>query len=308
MKKRTKLKIRNFSLYLKKNILNSKYIVRNTSAVVLGVSFVGMLICGSKMISMSKEQNAVVASTEAHVGVVASTDIMRYNSDSIVLNEVAMIDPTSISSVKVAMDSDVEMVVEANEFQIVAQVQEEQKVEATGVEFAVSVPNTEDSTESASENTTENTTENTGNLQITGNITTQPTVPPQQIASEWRAPMSLTEEEVREMACVLTLECGNQCYEGQLAIANLIINRVLSGRWGSTVHDVLYAENQFSVVYTTAYANCMANGPQESCVQAVRDAASGNNNIGSYLSYRALWSVSPSNYTDYTIIQDHLFF
>ena len=304
MKKRTKLKIRNFSLYLKKNILNSKYIVRNTSAVVLGVSFVGMLICGSKMISMSKEQNAVVASTEAHVGVVASTDIMRYNSDSIVLNEVAMIDPTSISSVKVAIDSDVEMVVEANEFQIVAQVQEEQKVEATGVEFAVSVPNTEDSTESASENTTENT----GNLQITGNITTQPTVPPQQIASEWRAPMSLTEEEVREMACVLTLECGNQCYEGQLAIANLIINRVLSGRWGSTVHDVLYAENQFSVVYTTAYANCMANGPQESCVQAVRDAASGNNNIGSYLSYRALWSVSPSNYTDYTIIQDHLFF
>ena len=144
--------------------------------------------------------------------------------------------------------------------------------------------------------------------QGTSNITTQPTVPPQQIASEWRAPMSFTEEEIREMACVLTLECGNQCYEGQLAIANLIINRILSGRWGSTVHDVLYAENQFSVVYTTAYANCMVNGPQESCVQAVRDAASGNNNIGSYLSYRALWSVSPSDYTDYTIIQDHLFF
>lgn len=303
MNKRTKLRIRNFSLYLKKNILNSKYIVRNTSAVVLGVSFVGMVICGSKLISMSKEQNAVTVSTEAHVGVVASTEIMYYNSESIVLDEVAMIDPTSISSVKVAMDSDVEMAVEANEFQIVAQVQEEQKAEATGVEFTVSVPNTEESTES--------TSENTGSMSIsqgTSNITTQPTVPPQQIASEWRAPMSFTEEEIREMACVLTLECGNQCYEGQLAIANLIINRILSGRWGNTVHDVLYAENQFSVVYTTAYANCMVNGPQESCVQAVRDAASGNNNIGSYLSYRALWSVSPSDYTDYTIIQDHLFF
>lgn len=303
MNKRTKLRMRNFSLYLKKNILNSKYIVRNTSAVVLGVSFVGMVICGGKLISMSKEQNAVAVSTEAHVGIVASTEIMYYNSESIVLDEVAMIDPTSISSVKVAMDSDVEMAVEANEFQIVAQVQEEQKAEATGVKFTVSVPNTEESTES--------TSENTGSMSIsqgTSNITTQPTVPPQQIASEWRAPMSFTEEEIREMACVLTLECGNQCYEGQLAIANLIINRILSGRWGSTVHDVLYAENQFSVVYTTAYANCMANGPQESCVQAVRDAASGNNNIGSYLSYRALWSVSPSNYTDYTIIQDHLFF
>ncbi len=307
MNKRAKLRIRNFSLYLKKNILNSKYIVRNTSAVVLGVSFVGMVICGGKLISMSKEQNAVAVSSEAHVGVAASIDVMYYNSDSIVLDEVAMIDPASISSVKVAMDSDVEMAVEANEFQIVAQVQEEQKAEATGVEFAVSVPDAEDSTESASENATENT----GNMSIspgTSNITTQPTVPPQQIASEWRAPMSFTEEEIREMACVLTLECGNQCYEGQLAIANLIINRILSGRWGSTVHDVLYAENQFSVVYTTAYANCMVNGPQESCVQAVRDAASGNNNIGSYLSYRALWSVSPSNYTDYTIIQDHLFF
>lgn len=303
MNKRTRLRIRNFSLYLKKNILNSKYIVRNTSAVVLGVSFVGMVICGSKLISMSKEQNAVADSMEAHVGVVASTDVMYYNSDSIVLDEVAMIDPTSISSVKVAMDSDVEMVVEANEFQIVAQVQEKQKAEATGVEFTVSAPSTENSTESASGNT-----DDTSMSQGTSNITTQPTVPPQQIASEWRAPMSFTEEEIREMACVLTLECGNQCYEGQLAIANLIINRILSGRWGSTVHDVLYAENQFSVVYTTAYANCMVNGPQESCVQAVRDAASGNNNIGSYLSYRALWSVSPSNYTDYTIIQDHLFF
>lgn len=304
MNKRTRLRIRNFSLYLKKNILNSKYIVRNTSAVVLGVSFIGMVICGSKLISMSREQNAVAVSSEAHVGAVASVDVMNYNTDSIVLNEVAMIDPTSISSVKVAMDSDAEMAVEANEFQIVAQVQEEQKAEATGVEFAVSVPAAEDSTESASGNAT-------GDMSIspgTSNITTQPTVPPQQIASEWRAPMSFTEEEIREMACVLTLECGNQCYEGQLAIANLIINRVLSGRWGSSVHDVLYAENQFSVVYTTAYANCMANGPQESCVQAVRDAASGNNNIGSYLSYRALWSVSPSNYTDYTIIQDHLFF
>ncbi|MCM1082916.1 MAG: cell wall hydrolase [Clostridium sp.] len=307
MNKRTKLRIRNFSLYLKKNILNSKYIVRNTSAVVLGVSFVGMIICGSKMISMSKEQDVVAASMEAQVGAAASTELMQYDDDSIVLNEVAMIDPTSISSVKVAMDSDVVMAVEANEFQIVAQVQEEQKAEAAGVEFAITAPSTEESTESASENSTENT----GSMSIsqsTTSITTQPTVPPQQIASEWRAPMSLTEEEVREMACVLTLECGNQCYEGQLAIANLIINRVLSGRWGSTVHDVLYAENQFSVVYTTAYANCMANGPQESCVQAVRDAASGNNNIGSYLSYRALWSVSPSNYTDYTIIQDHLFF
>ncbi len=310
MNKRTKLRLRNLRLYLKKNVFNSKYIVRNTSAFIVGASFVGLVVCGSKMLAMSNDKEAVADALNAQVGVASSDNDAVVWENSIVLGEMTMLNPDSVASVMVAMDGDVKVAVEANEFQIVAQNKEEEEAVSEGIKYEIAEP-VQEPTETQTADNDSQSTSASGTLVVSQPATeeiTAPAVPPQQTYDEYRAPMSFTEEEIREMACVLTLECGNQCYEGQLAVANLIINRIVSGRWGSTVHDVLYAQNQFSVVTTTAYANCMANGPQESCVAAVREAASGHNNIGSYLSYRALWSVSPSDYTDYTIIEDHLFF
>ena len=57
---------------------------------------------------------------------------------------------------------------------------------------------------------------------------------------------SLTEQD-KELICrVAYLEAGNQCTEGQRAVIEVILNRVISPKWPNTVEGVLSAPRQFS--------------------------------------------------------------
>lgn len=47
------------------------------------------------------------------------------------------------------------------------------------------------------------------------------------------------------MAKVITHESGNQPLEGKMAVGNVILNRVNSPSFGSTVYEVIYSPNQF---------------------------------------------------------------
>ena len=114
------------------------------------------------------------------------------------------------------------------------------------------------------------------------------------IGTTSRTPVSLSDADINLMAAVMTLECGNESYEGQLAVANVILNRLQSGSWGSTVSDVVYARNQFSVVSDSRFAGLVANGAQASCIQAARDACAGKNNIGKMTAFRQTWNVDTS--------------
>lgn len=53
--------------------------------------------------------------------------------------------------------------------------------------------------------------------------------------------------------CLVTLygECRGEPIEGQIAVANVIKNRVKDGRWGPTYHRVLGAWAQFSCLFPT---------------------------------------------------------
>ena len=105
------------------------------------------------------------------------------------------------------------------------------------------------------------------------------------------------------MAAVMTLECGNESYEGQLAVANVILNRLQSGAWGSTISSVVYATNQFSVVSDSRLQGLIQNG-----AQATRDACAGNNNIGDLMSFRPARYVDTSTLGTYKQIGNHVFF
>lgn len=123
-----------------------------------------------------------------------------------------------------------------------------------------------------------------------------------------RSAISLSDADINLMASVMTLECGGESYEGQLAVANVIINRYLSGAYGSTMTDVCYAANQFSVVGTSSFNYYVQNGAQASCLQAARDALAGNNNIGGYTQFRPLSNINTDSLSSYTIIGNHVFF
>ena len=62
------------------------------------------------------------------------------------------------------------------------------------------------------------------------------------------AGVTMTDDERQEMLAVIFLEAGNQCAEGQQAVAEVILNRVISPDFPDTVHEVLHQRNpiQFS--------------------------------------------------------------
>lgn len=138
--------------------------------------------------------------------------------------------------------------------------------------------------------------------------TTQASSNESSIGTTSRTPVSLSDADINLMAAVMTLECGNESYEGQLAVANVILNRLQSGSWGSTISDVVYARNQFSVVSDSRFAGLVANGAQASCIQAARDACAGTNNIGNLTAFRPTWNVDTSTLSTYKQIGNHVFF
>lgn len=126
--------------------------------------------------------------------------------------------------------------------------------------------------------------------------------------------MEVSDEELWLLACIVDWEAGNESYEGKLAVANVVLNRVRSGKWGSSITSVIYAPRQFSGVTdgngntSASFAARMEKGPRQSCIEAAMEALSGVNNVGGYTSFRALSVANYSAYDSYIIIGNHCFF
>ena len=127
--------------------------------------------------------------------------------------------------------------------------------------------------------------------------------------------ITLSDDEIWILACVIDWEAGTESYQGKLAVANVILNRLRSGYWGSTIQSVVYARSQFTGVSngsgsaSTAFSNRLSTGPYYSeCMTAALEAISGVNNIGGYTSFRTVSSANLSSISDYVIIGNHVFY
>lgn len=87
-----------------------------------------------------------------------------------------------------------------------------------------------------------------------GSLIIQRVIKPQATANttyDWntsRDPISLSDDEYDLLCRVLCLEDGGESEWSQRCVAGVIYNRLASGLWGSTISEVLYAENQFEVM------------------------------------------------------------
>lgn len=88
--------------------------------------------------------------------------------------------------------------------------------------------------------------------------------------------ISISDSEFEELRWVLALEAQGEGFEGEIAVCEVIFNRVLSGRWGEGIHGVLSKKGQFSTykmigssrawckpgqVEDDAISECMRRGP-----------------------------------------------
>lgn len=148
---------------------------------------------------------------------------------------------------------------------------------------------------------------------------------------------SYTEEELRLLACLVYTEAGNQSYNGMLAVANVVLNRVKSEAYYhvNTIKEVIYDKQwavQFSVTIKSkktgksmldkaleAYDTGKFSGKNpeaekkamNKAIKAAKAALSGENNIDNYLCFRMNNSGAKSikkKYSDYRILGDHIFY
>lgn len=114
--------------------------------------------------------------------------------------------------------------------------------------------------------------------------------------------------DIYVLSCQVHAESNNQPYEGKLAVANVIINRVKSPLYPDNIVDVIYQPGQFPPAYTGVLDNILANGPSEECVKAAYDALYGNNNIGDFLYFNMASAVNKSLYSRVVQIADQTFY
>lgn len=109
-------------------------------------------------------------------------------------------------------------------------------------------------------------------------------------------------DEVTLLGALIQCEAGSECYEGQLAVGAVVMNRLRSG-YSSSISGVIYQSGQFTPAGSGSVASVAASGVSGSCLQAAQEALAGADNTGGALNFRRASSGHAG-----TVIGNHVFF
>ncbi|MBH1941618.1 cell wall hydrolase [Mobilitalea sibirica] len=135
-------------------------------------------------------------------------------------------------------------------------------------------------------------------------------------AVKYRDEVDYTNSDLKLLACLVHAEAGNQRYEGKLAVANVVLNRIKSGKYPNNLKDVIYQPGQFSVAKSGSLAKQLDNydnytsKSQQLSIKAAKAALAGANNIGTRLYFHTYKSAVRKGYDqkkNSVKLQDHLF-
>ena len=119
--------------------------------------------------------------------------------------------------------------------------------------------------------------------------------------------------DLEMMIAVIYCEAGYEPYEGKVALANVILNRVRDKRFPNTIKGVLYQKGQFTVVKTNKYKKTLANYKNnnskymQETIKAAKAALAGENNIGKRVFYNGYRHETHRSHKNPLRIANHLF-
>lgn len=104
--------------------------------------------------------------------------------------------------------------------------------------------------------------------------------------AEWRdiSQVEFSEDDVTLLANLIYCEARGESYDGKLAVASVVVNRILSSKFPNTMAGVIYQKNQFAPVSSTrnSFVEALAYDKaanSDGCYQAAREAMSGITNV-----------------------------
>ena len=89
------------------------------------------------------------------------------------------------------------------------------------------------------------------------------------------------------LGALIQCEAGSGSYEGMVAVGAVVMNRVRSGAYPSSISGVIYQGGQFTPALNGGVASVMASGVRSACIQAAREALNGVDNTNGALSFRS---------------------
>lgn len=109
-------------------------------------------------------------------------------------------------------------------------------------------------------------------------------------------------EDAALLAALVKMEAGGESYEGKLAVASVVMNRVKSGAYPNTVSGVIYQSGQFPGAANGTLAACMGAGGD--CKRAAVEALAGINNVGNLKHFNSVSRIG----TNGLVIGNHCFY
>jgi N-acetylmuramoyl-L-alanine amidase len=85
-------------------------------------------------------------------------------------------------------------------------------------------------------------------LALSQDLNNQNTVPSESAKQEKREVINISNGDLLLLSKLITGEARGESYEGQVAVAAVVINRVKDSRFPNSIKDVIYQKNAFSVV------------------------------------------------------------
>ena len=97
----------------------------------------------------------------------------------------------------------------------------------------------------------------------------------------------VSRQEYDLLAALIQCEAGGESYIGQVAVGNVVMNRVESSNHPNTISEVIYAAGQFSPVRNGSLSRTLSSGNiSASCRQAALEAIAGSEPVGDKLYFR----------------------
>lgn len=109
-------------------------------------------------------------------------------------------------------------------------------------------------------------------------------------------------DEVTLLAAIVEKEAGGSGYQGMLAVASVVMNRVRSSSYPNTIAGVIDQRGQFTGGIA-GLSRIISRGPSSAAIRAAEAALAGEDIVGGKVSFRA-------SYTGHsgTVIGDNVFF
>ncbi len=100
------------------------------------------------------------------------------------------------------------------------------------------------------------------------------------------AAVAASVDELTLLAAIIQCEAGNQCYENQLAVGAVVLNRVKSDRYPNTIYDVIFQKSQFGPASNGALSKRLNKGVGSTALTAAQAALDGQDNTGGAMHFK----------------------